>query len=242
MQNYIFIDIDGPLLPGRSHLIAQNREFLHQFNDGVGAEELFEKYPPVFDPWAVRAHNLLAKHGSAKIVIVTNWRRWADIDQLINMFAEQGLDFSYADRPSCIRRGMSSERYHDIASHMEDEINEDARVLVIDDYNLQALNHFYRLEGEEGERDGYYGIDHNDEQVGIVQNQDNAIAHDIRFKWLDVDYTEGLTYKQFKLGADFLGVDWDQLNFEEFGIPIKTEEEKRKEREAMDKYLGAFII
>lgn len=244
-QNYLFIDIDGPLLPGRSHLFPKNREFLHAFNDGMRLPELMERHPPVFDPWGVRAHNLLAKYGDAKIVIVTNWRRWADIDDLKTLFHLQGLDFEYADPVSCAQRGFSSERYHDIASHMEDYIEEDARCLIIDDYNLQALNLFFRIEGEEGERsdqDAYHGPQHDDRQVGIVQTRDNSVEHDIRFKWLDVDYYNGITYEQFKLGAEFFGVDWDQLNFAEFGIPIKTEAEKQKEREDFDRLYRALIV
>jgi len=239
MQNYLFVDIDGPLLPGRANLFPDNRKFLHAFRDGVKPPELFVETPPCFDDWGVRAHNLLAKYGDAKIVIVTNWRVWCDIESLQDLFIEQRLYFEYADKPSCVKRGMSSERYHDIASHMEDYIEEDARCLIIDDFNLQALNHFYKLEGEEGERDGYYGPDHDDMQVGIV---DNTGGYDIKFKWLDVDYTNGLTYEQFKLGADFFNVDWDQLNFEEFGIPIKTAEEKRREQEKFDRLYTSLIV
>lgn len=244
MQNYLFIDIDGPLLPGKSHMFPENREFLHAFNNGVKPPELFVETPPNFDEWGVRAHNLLAKYGNAKVVIVTNWRIWCDIETLQDLFIEQGLYFEYADRPSCIKRGMSSERYNDIAAHMEEYIEEDARCLIIDDFDLQALNLFYKLEGEEGERspDEYHGPKHNDKQVGIVQNRSGTIEHDIRFKWLDVDYNNGLTVEQFKLGADFFGVDWDQLNFEEFGVPIKTEEEKRKEREDFDRLYHALIV
>jgi hypothetical protein len=248
-QNYLFIDIDGPLLPGRLHLFPGNREFLHAFNDGVKPPELFEQTPVKFDEWGVRAHNLLAKYGNAKVVIVTNWRRWCSIEQLQDLFAEQGLEFEYADQPNCAVRGMSSERYHDIACHMEDYIEEDARCLIIDDYNLQALNLFYRLEGEEGDRSdsddwgtAWRGPKHDDMQVGIVQNREGSVEHDIRFKWLNVDFNNGLTVEQFKMGADFFGIDWDQLNYHEFGIPIKTEEEKQKEREDFDRLYHALIV
>lgn len=240
-QNYLFIDIDGPLLPGKSHLFPGNRDFLTAFNDGVKVPELFEKHQVTFDPWGVRAHNLLAKYGDAKVVIVTNWRRWCDIETLQQLFEDQGLEFSYADNPSCMKRGLSSERYHDIACHMESYIEEDANCLIIDDDNLQPLNAFYHLVNEGSERseqDQYYGPDHKDEDICIVQNRDNDVKYDIKCKWLDVDYKNGLTYEQFKLGAEFFNVDWDQLAFEEFGVPIKTkeekEEEKRKYQEALD--------
>lgn len=241
-QNYLFIDIDGPLLPGRSHLFPQNREFLNAFNDGMKLTELLEKHPPVFDPWGVRAHNLLAKYGDAKIVIVTNWRRWATIEELQKLFKAQGLEFEYADQPNCALRGFSSERYHDIALHMEEFINEDARCLIIDDFDLKALNMFYMLEGETEPRDYHNAPAHTDDQIGIVQNRDGTVEHDIRFKWLDVDYRNGLTYEQFKLGAEFFNVDFDQLNFQEFGVPIKTAEQKAKEAADFEKYYQALIV
>jgi len=241
-QNYLFVDIDGPLLPGRAHMFPDNRAFLQAFNDGVKPPELFVETPPNFDEWGVRAHNLLAKYGNAKVVIVTNWRVWVDLEDLKDLFSEQGLNFDYADPPQCSKRGMSSRRYDDIATHMEDFIQEDARCLIIDDYDLQALNLFFRLEGEHGDRndeDRLHGPAHQDTQVGIVDNNHGC---DVRFKWLDVDYANGLTYEQFKLGAKFFDIDWDQLNYQEFDVPIKTEEEKQREREKFDRLSHALIV
>lgn len=225
-------------------MFPENRAFLDAFMDRKRGVDLFANTPPSFDEWGIRAHNLLAKYGNAKVVVVTNWRNWMDLEDIQDLFSEQGLDFEYADPPQCVRRGMSSERYHDLATHMEDYINEDARCLIIDDYDLQALNLFYEIEGEDdrSEVDAYYGPKHDDDQVGIVQNLDGDVEHDIRFKWLNVDYHDGLTYQQFKLGADFFDIDWDQLNYHEFGVPIKTQEEKRQEREEYDRLLRMFNV
>ena len=237
-QNFIFIDIDGPLLPGRAHLDRQNRKFLDAFHGGMKLTELLEKHPPVFDPWAVRAHNLLAKYSNARIVIVTNWRRWATIEELQRLFDSQGLVFEYAERASCMKRGLSSERVHDIACHIEECLPDDSRALIIDDADLRWLNSFMPLEGEhETDEAVDYGVpQHYDEQVGYVEGKN------IRWKWLEVDYNNGLTYEQFKLGADFLGVDWDQLNYQEFGVPILSPEEKAKRREETDRLWSALII
>ena len=238
-QNFIFIDIDGPLLPGRAHLDRGNRAFFDAFNSGMRMDELLENHPPVFDPWAVRAHNLLAQYGQAKIVIVTNWRRWASIEQLQRLFEMQGLEFDYADRASCIRRGLSSERVHDVSCHIQDYLPDDSRALIIDDGDLDWLNSFMPLENLDPDADtyGYYDFPaHDDRQVGRVEDKN------IRWKWLKVDYRNGLTYEQFKLGGDFLEIDWDQLNFAEFGIPILTQEEKDRQRADTDRLWSAFIV
>ena len=238
-QNFIFIDIDGPLLPGRAHLDRDNRAFLDAFNGGMKLTELLGKHPPVFDHWAVRAHNLLARYGNAQIVIVTNWRRWATIEELQRLFDGQGLTFEYANPIGCMKRGMSSERVHDIAVHIQDYLPDDSRALIIDDADLSWLNNFMPLENPDPDAPpyGYYDFpEHNDNQVGYVEGKN------IRWKWLQVDYTNGLSYQQFKLGAEFLGVDWDQLDFAEFGVPILTPEEKAQRRADTDRLWSALIV
>ena len=144
-QNYIFVDIDGPLLPTKSHMFLQNQTFVEAFGSGLDMTECLKTHPPQFDPWCVRAHNLLAKYGEAKIVIVSNWRRWATIPQLQELFAAQGLEFEYADPVSCGKRGLTSERVHDISYHMSEELPGDSRVLILDDDSLQWLNKFHPL-------------------------------------------------------------------------------------------------
>lgn len=223
-QNFLFIDIDGPLLPARSHLFPENRAFFRAFNDGMKLTELLEKHPPVFDPWAVRAHNLLAKYGNAKIVIVTNWRRWATIEEIQALFAKQGLVFDYADPVSCIKRGFSSERVHDVSTHVVDYLPENSRALVIDDdHGLKHLEDWF--------------TDENDSDMNKER-----LEKTIDFKLLSVSYQDGLTYDQFVDGTKFFEVNTDQMLFEEFNTPIKTAEEKRKEREDFDRFYSALIV
>lgn len=214
-QNYLFIDIDGPLLPAKSHMFPENREFLDNFQIGESLTSLMKNHPLTFDPWCVRAHNLLAKYGKAKIVIVTNWRLWCDIEELQELFADQGLVFDYAVEPSCGKRGLSSGRAQDVAYHIEDILPNDSRALIVDDQEgLIWLNNYLPLEGDHSTaRTNYVGvIEHNDRQVGYVEEKP-----DIHWKWLEVSYQDGISYKQFKLGAKFFDIDWDELNAKEFG-------------------------
>jgi len=223
-QNFLFIDIDGPLLPGKAHLFPQNRAFFKAFNDGLNLTELLDTHKIMFDPWAVRAHNLIAKYGDAKIVIVTNWRRWAKIEEIQRLFSEQGLEFNYADPVSCVKRGFSSERVHDVADHVVDYLPENSRALVIDDdHGLKSLFDWFTPENESD------------------LNKDR-LEKNIDFKLLSVDYQNGLSYDQFIEGMDFFEADMDQMKFHEFGIPIKTEEEKQKEREDFARFYHALIV
>ena len=158
----------------------------------------------MFDPWAVEAHNELAVKGKAKVVIVSNWRRWCSIEDLQDLFKRQGLDFDYADKPSCMKRGLSSNRAQDVSCHIQDYLPDGARALVIDDdEGLAWLNAFMPLEEDDisDEKDHYGNIKHDDRQVGLVEDKD------IKWKWLDVDYHNGLTFNQLKIGAEFFGFD-----------------------------------
>lgn len=205
MQNYLFVDIDGPLLPKKMHMFPENVNFLHEFNNKSSRRDVFELPMPMFDPWGVYVHNTIAKYAQAKVVVVSNWRRWWDLEVIQDVFFRAGLEFEYAENPSCMRRGMSSERCHDVALHMEDFIEPGSRVLILDDdHNLQALNLFFPLEGETSVRnsiDAYHGPQHKDEQIGIVKE------NNVRWRWLDVDYDNGISYSQFVLGLEFFGLD-----------------------------------
>jgi hypothetical protein len=199
-QNYIFLDIDGPLLPGRSVVFPNFLQFQRAFVDGQDITEILQSIPLTFDPWSVRVHNLLAELSDAKIVLATAWRQWCSTEQLQSLFLSQGLKFNYADPPGCITRGFSNNRLHDIAEHMREMIPEDSRVLIIDDADLASLNQFFPLESSEtAYTNTVYGYpDHNDDQVGVIPDKR------IRWKWLNVDYMNGLTYQQYKIGLEFL--------------------------------------
>jgi len=221
MKNFMFIDIDGPLLPGKSYLFPENRRFIDRFSDMGPLEEILDEVQPIFDPFSVRAHNLLAKYGDAEIVLVTNWRSWVSIERIQQMFDDQGLEFKYADQPTCVKRGLTSERVHDVATHVEDYLPENSRALIIDDDpGLTWLNEFW---GPDSNSDG----------------NRNRLERNVEWKLLHVDYQEGLTYDHFKQGVKFFDIDTDQLNHYEFGAPLLTEEEKQKKR---DEYNQALDI
>jgi hypothetical protein len=197
MTNYIFVDFDGPLLPGKSHIFQKNREATAAFLRG-------ENTIPLFDPIAVRMHNLWAKYGNAKVVFSTSWARshrgtWQETEAYLKrIMDENGYTGEYAD--NCITpKRISSEHIHEIQEWCYDNLKEGDRFIAVDDANLSFLD--------------------NDQCSWKSQG-----------KWIEVNYNDGLTWKNFKDGCAFLGVDNDELLFHEFGIKPKTEEEKAKDR------------
>lgn len=126
MNNIIFVDIDGPLLPQKMHLFPENHK--------GGIEN-----PPIFDHMAVRIFNLWAKYGKAKIVFSTSWAFSFDNDELKRLMKTNGLGFDYhADvtTPKHMHGGRLEEILDWLSNHL-DEVNK--FIIVDDDTNCRHL-------------------------------------------------------------------------------------------------------
>ncbi len=79
----------------------------------------------------------------------------------------------------------------------------------------------------------------------IAVEDDSTCAHldklteklPVEGRWINVDYSNGISMKNFTDGCAQLGIDLEQLMFEEFGVPILTQEEKDKR----DRLMHALI-
>lgn len=79
----------------------------------------------------------------------------------------------------------------------------------------------------------------------IVVEDDRSCEHvakltehlDVQGRWIDVDYYNGISVKNFRDGCEQLGIDHDVLMHEEFGVRIMTPEE----RETYGTLLSALI-
>lgn len=131
MSNIIFLDIDGPLLPGKLHLMKQNRAPR-------------KDNPPVFDNFAVIAFNLWAKYSNAKVVFSTNWSLQFSNDELKNIMSINGLMLEYHDEVTTPKR-FSSSRHSEILSWLEDNaVAGDTFIAVDDDQSCQYINESLR--------------------------------------------------------------------------------------------------
>ena len=143
MANYIFVDFDGPLLPGKSHLFQNNREAVNAFMRGEDAI-------PYFDPIAVQMHNLWARYGNAKVVFSTSWARsyrgtWQECEAYLKrIMRENGFTGEYADECVTLKR-RSSAHIHEIGEWLYDNLQPEDRFIAVDDADLSdiARGNFY---------------------------------------------------------------------------------------------------
>lgn len=207
MANYIFVDFDGPLLPGKMHLFDSNRK-------AVGAFMAGEDAIPYFDPVAVKMHNLWAKHGNAKVVFSTSWarhvRKWEETEAYLKkVMRDNGYDGGFAD--DCLTpKRRSSEHIHEIQEWCYDNLKPEDRFIAVDDANLSFLS-------------------------------DDHCQWKAQGKWIQCNYNDGLTWKNFKDGCEWLQVDNDSMLHIEYGIVPKTEEEKQRDRDLMERVGYAFF-
>jgi len=212
MTNVIFVDIDGPLLPGKMHLMKQNRK------TGLGN-------PPIFDNFAVTAFNLWAKYGGAKIVFSTAWSHGYDNEQLKNIMEVNGLDFDYvSDDFLCTPKRMSSYRHDEILDWLERHGEQDMKFIAVDDDSTCAhINKYFDADDED-----------RDDRIANSHLAKKMADLNVTGKWIEVDFTEGLTFRNFKDGCDALGIGQEVIAEQEFGIKVLTEEEKKERDDALE--------
>lgn len=100
----IFLDFDGPMIPGRAHFLP----LIHGHRS--------------FDPVAVTLVNRLAEKAKAKIVIHSNWRKGyykGDLP-LRDWIISNGLKEEHFHKDFFCPMRMSSERYQDIGMWLDD--------------------------------------------------------------------------------------------------------------------------
>ena len=177
--NIIFVDIDGPLFPGKMNLFSVNRRI---------TQAKLNEARPMFDPFAIQAHNLWARYSNAKIVLSTNWVNHISVDAVKEIMRQNGLAFDYHTEIITPKK-LTSSRSNEISFWLNE--NKYKNFIAVDD----------------------------DPSCKYLDKP--------RGGWIDVDFAEGLSYKNFLEGCELLGIDLDVLDKEEFGIePITANERK----------------
>jgi len=193
-MNIIFVDIDGPLLPRKTHMFHENRKLGINPDTGVG-------WYPRFDEFSVRAFNLWAKYGNAKIVFSTHWAFSHNTEQLKEIMLLNGLGFDYHEKLYTPKR-MTSHRVHEIAWWLEDNTEAgDKFIAVDDDTSCQDL-------------------------PVLLESKNREKKIEATGKWINVNYDNGMTWDNFIDGCDVLGIDMDVIYEQEFGIVPLTQKQK----------------
>lgn len=176
-MNIIFVDIDGPLLPRKMHLFRENRSNK-------------PKAIPKFDEFAIKAFNLWAKYGAAKIVFSTYWSCHFTAEELKQIMHTNGLGFEYHGDILTPKK-MSSTRHNEILWWLENHNDEiDNWIAVDDDTSCKYI------------------------QEIIDGDCDTAITKPGR--WIPVDFDNGISWKNFCDGCVGLGIDVNEVLNNEF--------------------------
>ena len=215
-MNVIFVDIDGPLLPGKMHLFPINRK--------IERSKLNEA-EPMFDQFAVRCFNLWAKYGNAKVVFSTNWATALNDPKtkLPEIMKNNGLEFDYHEdilTPKKFTSYRGSEIWWWMIDNMKDG---DKFIAVDDDTSCGYIADYIKPR----EQDKHFPNDVHKPKVSG--------------EWIEVDFSTGLTYKNFIKGCEALNIDMDDMVEKEFGIKPQTEEEKIAHAKALDMLIHCMV-
>ena len=90
----LFLDFDGPLLPGRMHYESYNSTVMFDFEQKWHDDFEIKKHIR-FDPVMINVLNRWIEHTDAKVVISSNWAKWSTFEQIC-VFLE-GNGFAFCD-------------------------------------------------------------------------------------------------------------------------------------------------
>ena len=141
-DSIIFVDIDGPLLPARMHYAKQNYGIVVGDDECSWQDDFEKKCKIQFDPCAVNALNKWVEASGSKIVVSSNWTKYATKEEIQKILSVNGFDHSYTafhDDWKTIKHKMWS-RADEISywlSHYRGEIK---NYLILDD-DISVLNH-----------------------------------------------------------------------------------------------------
>ena len=219
-KKVIFVDIDGPLMPGRQWFDSRNSNMRKNLGDvwwkKINELEEFDELI-TFDPVAVRFFNIWARMSDAEFVLSTNWARWISEERILKIFDRNDLDVKRIHEDWRTPRRMTSNRFHEIGMWMEDNPGYTG-IIVDDDGDLK--------------RYAYYFNDSKYQDEELVKE-----GHDYwqkKLKFVDVEYSNGMTLENFKFGCEGLGITQEAVMEKCFGIKPLTEEEKKQQEEDLE--------
>lgn len=214
----IFLDIDGPLLPGRMWYHPENAALRRDYGANWWREidehpDFFDRI--TFDPIAVTWFNLWVKYSGAKVVIASNWRRWLDKIDLEEVFKNNGLRINLHEDWQTMGH-MTSNRINEIGMWMDDHPDYEALV-VEDDSEVSRCATWFKNGKTTDEKSWMHRA------------------------WLiDTDYNNGITLTQFSEGMKFLEVPQEKILESMFGIIPLTEEEEIQRQKDLELLLSCM--
>ena len=91
----IFVDIDGPLLPARMHFTKANHDIILGDVECSWQDDFEKKKRIQFDACIIYALNRWVEETEAKVVLSTNWTKYASKDEMQQILSINGFECVY---------------------------------------------------------------------------------------------------------------------------------------------------
>ena len=219
MNNIIFLDIDGPLMPTRQWLHPENSLLRREFVQDPSTKDAARWWKTInerpdfcerikFDSVAVEMFNQWARLGNAQVVVASNWANWLSKKQLKTIFKCNNLTFKL-HRDWRTPKKFTSNRVHEIGMWMTEYPR--ANALVVDD-DLDVVQ--FKKYAE--------------------QFPDNRCEWEKRATFVCPSLSSGLNMDAFNNGLKALGVDPEDMLEEVFAIKKLTAAEKEQYQKDLD--------
>lgn len=181
-ENIIFVDIDGPLLPARQWYVPENSRILQEVKGNTAEiQNSFELKKRIrFDPIAIAMFNTWVHFSKAKVVLSTNWVGHTSVPEILELCLINGMDIMLHTEP-VTPKFLSSNRYREISSWVEDFSN--------------YINNFIVWDDD-------YTVHPDNLKNGDPNSKGNLFAEHV--VW--VDYNNGTSTENFKYGCNQLGI------------------------------------
>lgn len=138
-ETVIFLDFDGPLLPARMHYEEFNSTIM--FDDTMSWQDSHElKVKIRFDPVVISMLNRWVEQAPAKVVISSNWSKYASKEQIIEYLVGNGFKFpDQIHEDWCLHKHKSWSRGDEISHWLSNHRGEIKNYLILDD-DFSVLN------------------------------------------------------------------------------------------------------
>ena len=227
-MNVVFLDIDGPLLPGRAHWLGSNTTMVTAARKKTETPWFFDwelKKTVRFDPIAVHFFNAWVGFSDARIVISSNWTGHTSKEQLRDLFNLNGLvgEFYEGDSWETTKHFRRQHRAGEINEWLLDHPDVTNFLIVDDDPTVKDLE---KDQSQHKKRIAYC------KKKNMDTDDRPYVFKDLIGHVIEVSFDDGITLAQFQQGLDILKIDIEDILETWYGVKKLTPAEKaQKERE-----------
>ena len=129
----IFLDFDGPLLPGRLHYQEFNSTIMFDVESHWQDDQALKRQVR-FDPVMIHVLNRWIEHLDAKVVISSNWSKFATFEEICEILGANGFKHSDKIHDQWTTTKIKSwNRADEIANWLFNNLGKFSNYIIIDD-------------------------------------------------------------------------------------------------------------